>query len=269
LQNTSRDSDVLRRFRTQFATVHRSHGSLALALLGVTVTIQLDAAGPAGRQRSATQAREARRAAAGSRGCGTPVSERKTESGCYTTAETSLGVLPSGSLFWHLYAYPSRAAAEAARGPKGTVTESFGKHWLFTIAEESWHPAAGEKVAIIGPLVVAIDKPYTARYMEAVFPPGSQPVGGPGHRHPGPEAWYVLSGSQCLETPNGVITASAGGTAMVPEGWPMAVSDAGLETRRTVLLVLHPSSEPYSSAIDDPRSPGPPHAHWKPRGLCP
>ena len=66
-------------------------------------------------------------------------------------------------------------------------------------------------------------RPYTARYMEAVFPPGSQPVGGPGHRHPGPEAWYIVSGSQCLETPNGVITASAGGTALVPEGWPMAV----------------------------------------------
>jgi quercetin dioxygenase-like cupin family protein len=49
------------------------------------------------------------------------------------------------------------------------------------------------------------DKPYTARYMEAVFPPGAQPAGsGPGHRHPGLEAWYVLSGAQCLETPNGL-----------------------------------------------------------------
>jgi hypothetical protein len=73
------------------------------------------------------------------------------------------------------------------------------------IAEESWHPASGEKMDVIGPLLVASDKAYTARYMEAVFPPGSQPVGGPGHRHPGPEAWYVLGGSQCLETPNGVI----------------------------------------------------------------
>ena len=249
----------------------RSRGPFVLTLLfGVTVTIQPDAAGQAGGQGSAAAAREAARSASGApAGCSTPVSERKVETGCYTTAETSLEVLPSGTLFWHLYTYPSRAEAEAARGPKATVAESFGKHWVFTIAEESWNPASGEKVAVIGPLLVARDKAYTARYMEAVFPPGTQPVGGPGHRHPGPEAWYVLSGSQCLETPNGVITASAGGAAMVPEGWPMAVSDAGSETRRTVVLILHPSSEPYSMAIDDPRSPGAPHSHWKPRGLCP
>ena len=40
---------------------------------------------------------------------------------------------------------------------------------------------SGERVAAIGPLLVAGDKPYTARYMEAVFPPGAQPAG---HRCP-------------------------------------------------------------------------------------
>ena len=98
--------------------------------------------------------------------------------------------------------------------------------------------------------------------------PGSQPVGGPGHRHPGPEAWYVLSGAQCLETPNGVIKASAGDTTLVPEGVPMAISDAGTETRRTVVLILHVSTEPAAFALDDPRSSGAPHSHWRPLGLC-
>src|SRR5215203_1200858 len=72
------------------------------------------------------------------RGCERPTSERKTDVGCYTTAETRVGVLPVSTMFWHLYTYPSRAAAEAAGGPWGTVTESFDRHWLFTIAEESW-----------------------------------------------------------------------------------------------------------------------------------
>ena len=186
------------------------------------------------------------------------------------TAETPVGALPSGSVFWHLYTYPSRAAAEAIRGPQGTVMDSFGKHWLFTIAEENWRPAAGERIASRRTARREGKLPYTARYMEAEFPPGVQRGRiGPGHRHPGPEAWYVLSGAQCLETPNGLVMVSAGGTAMVPEGWPMAVSGVGSETRRTVVLILHPSSEPYSMAIDDPRSPGAPHSHWKPRGLCP
>ena len=198
----------------------------------------------------------------------TPVSERKTEAGCYTTAEAPLGILPAVPLYWHLYSYPTQTAANAARAQRGTVAEVFGKHWLYTIAEEQWRPTAGEKVAVIGPLEVATDKPYTARYMEAVFPPDFE-TGLVGHRHPGPEAWYVLTGTQCLETPNGLIMASAGGSAMVPEGWPMRISAVGAETRRALVLILHPSAEPASMAVDDPRSPGAPHSHWKPQGLCP
>jgi hypothetical protein len=70
----------------------------------------------------------------------------------------------------------------------GTVAESFGKHWLYTIAPEGWRPGTGERIAVIGPLLVATDKPYTARYLEAVFPPGYK-TSGAGHRHPGPEAY--------------------------------------------------------------------------------
>ena len=235
--------------------------------LVVATAIAIDAA-PRTRRQS-TQVTSPRATPDGMpRGCSTLVSERKMEAGCYTTAETPLGILPSGPLFWHLYTYPSRAAAETLRATRGTAVESHGKHWLFTIAEEGWRPSAGEKVATIGPLLVATDQPYTARYMEAVFPPGSQPVGGTGHRHPGPEAWYVLSGAQCLETPDGVIRASAGDTTLVPEGVPMAISDAGTETRRTVVLILHVSSEPPAFFLDDPRSSGAPHSHWRPLGLC-
>jgi quercetin dioxygenase-like cupin family protein len=200
-------------------------------------------------------------------GCSTPVRERKTEAGCYTTTEAPLGKLPAVRLYWHLYSYPTHAAANAARAQRGTVAEVFGKHWLYTIAEEQWRPAAGEKVAVIGPLEVAADKPYSARYMEAVFPPDFE-TSLVGHRHPGPEAWYVLTGTQCLETPNGLVMASAGGAAMVPEGWPMSISAVGSETRRALVLVLHPSAEPYSMSVDDPRRPGAPHSHWKPQGLC-
>jgi hypothetical protein len=196
------------------------------------------------------------------------VSERKTDGGCYTTAEVRLGMLPSGPLYWHLYSYPTATMATTARAERGTVAEVFGKHWLYTIAEEQWRPAAGQRVALIGPLEVARDKPYTARYLEAVFPPDFD-TGLVGHRHPGPEAWYVFTGTQCLETPNGLIMASAGGSAMVPEGWPMSISAVGPETRRALVLVLHPSAEPYSMSVDDPQRPGAPHSHWKPQGLCP
>jgi hypothetical protein len=95
--------------------------------------------------------------------CETPVSERASDTGCYLAAETSLGVLPAGPLFWHLYSYPTRNAATAAQALRGTVVESFGKDWLFTIAEGGWRPPTGERVAVIGPMGVVSDKPYTAR----------------------------------------------------------------------------------------------------------
>jgi quercetin dioxygenase-like cupin family protein len=199
--------------------------------------------------------------------CETPVSERKGEIGCYTTATLDVGILPQTALYWHLDTFPTHAAAEAIKAPRSIAVESLKKHWLFTIAEENWQPAGGEHIATIGPLVVDHGSPYTARFMETVIPPGMQQPGGPSHRHPGPEAWYVVEGGQCLETPNGVMVASAGQTMLAPEGWPMAISGLGTETRRAVVLILHRSNEP--NVLPVASSPDAPHAHWKPKGFCP
>lgn len=197
--------------------------------------------------------------------CETPVAERKAEAGCYTTAITALGELPQAPLFWYLDAYPTRDAAEASRGPRATVVESHKKFWVFTIAEQGWRAPAGKRVAGVGPLVTVPGTAYTARYMETVIGSGVQ-KDGMGHRHPGPEAWYVLEGGQCLETPAGVMTARAGQTMIAPEGAPMAISSLGPDTRRAIVLILHRSDEPYSMPVG--ARPELPHSHWKPQGLC-
>jgi len=198
--------------------------------------------------------------------CETPVADRKAEPGCYTTAILPLGTLPRGPLFWHLDSFPTRQAAEASRGPRGVAVEGHGKHWLFTIADESWRPADGEHTAVIGPLVVDQGVSYTAHYLETVIAPDFQQGERAGHRHPGPEAWFMVSGAQCLETPNGVITAREGQSMIAPDGWPMAISSLGRELRRTLVLVLHRSDEPYSMPVDARADA--PNAQWKPRGLC-
>ena len=189
-------------------------------------------------------------------GCNTPAGQRTSEVGCYLSATEVLGALPQGSLFWHLYVYPTRGAAETAKGPRGTVVESFEKMWLYTIAESEWRAPGGERIATIGPLPISAGKQYTARYMEAVFTPG---MSARIHRHSGPEAWYLVSGAQCLETPEGITVARTGEGAVVPEGPPMALSSVGTETRRSVLLVLHDTSQPWITMESD----------WKPKGLCP
>ena len=137
-----------------------------------------------------------------------------------------LGELPQGPLFWHLYNYPSRTAAEAEaeRAPSATVVEAFDKFWLYSISTKEWHPLGGERVADIGPLPLKPGIKYTARYMQAVFTPGMTAAV---HRHSGPEAWYLLTGTQCLETPDGMAVAHAGDTTIVPEGPPMALNSVG------------------------------------------
>ena len=189
-------------------------------------------------------------------GCDTPVSKRTNEVGCYTTATRVLGAMPKGPVFWHLYNYPTRAAAEVVMGPRGTVVEAFGRVWLYAIEEERWRPSTGERVAAIGPLPVASGKQYTAKYMEVVFRPGMEGVP---HRHSGPEAWYVLTGAQCLETPDSIMVRHAGESGIVPEGLPMNIKAIGTEMRRAVFLVLHDSAKPWMSIASD----------WKPKGLCP
>jgi quercetin dioxygenase-like cupin family protein len=189
-------------------------------------------------------------------GCITPVAERTSEVGCYLDATELLGELPREPLFWHLYNYSTRGAAEAAKAARGTVVETFGKVWLYTIAREGWRPSSGDRVAVVGPLPTVAGKQYTARYMEAVFKPGMQ---GRTHQHSGPEAWYLVSGSQCLETPEGIAIAHAGDSAVVREGPPMRISSAGAETRRSVLLVLHDTAQPWMTFTSE----------WTPKGLCP
>jgi len=193
---------------------------------------------------------------ASSRPC-PPVSERTDapHPACVTGSE-GLGRLPDQPMFWHLDSYQSRAAAEAAKGPRGSVIESLGRVWLFTIADARWRPEAGERVATVGPLPVAENTEYTAVYMESIFEPGTTAAI---HRHSGPEAFYTLSGETCLETPEGILTGRGEGHALVvPGGPPMLLVAKGAVRRRGVVLILHDSSQPATTMVHD----------WIPQGLC-
>ena len=187
--------------------------------------------------------------------CEVPVAQRTGEIGCYVSATATLGELPRGPLFWHLYTYPNRTAAEAASGAKMTVVEAFGKVWLYAVADRNLRLDGGERVTVLGPLQTHPGKTYTALYVEAVFPPGMKTTV---HRHPGPEVSYVVEGSECVETPNGKIVSRAGEGAVVPEGLPMQLFNPGPETRRAVALILHDVSRQWSAPAPD----------WSPMGLC-
>jgi quercetin dioxygenase-like cupin family protein len=185
-----------------------------------------------------------------------PVSQRTSDTGCWVVANQAIGQLPQGKIFWHLYNYSTRPAAEAAKGPRGTVVESLGKIWLFAINVEAWRPDGGDRVAAIGPLPVDVQVKYSVQYMEAIFNPG---MTAPSHRHAGPEAWHTLAGETCLETPNGkVIGRAEGPPVIIPGGPPMHLTATGKVQRRALVLILHDTTKPPTTPARD----------WIPKGLC-
>jgi quercetin dioxygenase-like cupin family protein len=185
-----------------------------------------------------------------------PASERGgREFGCFVTAREILSRLPQAP-YWHIDIFPSRAAAEAAKGPNGTVVESLGKIWLFTIAEANWHSPGGNAVANIGPIPLVKADQYAAVYMEGVFQPG---MASEVHRHPGAETWYTLEGAMCVETPEGKQAQGAQGpNVIVPAGLPMELIGTGTSVRRSLVLILQDAAKPRSAHASD----------WTPKGLC-
>jgi quercetin dioxygenase-like cupin family protein len=185
-----------------------------------------------------------------------PVSGRTQELGCWIIADQTLGPLTTSQAFWHLDTYPTREAAMAAKGSRGTVVTALGKIWLLSIEESAWQaPAGGEHVATIGPLPIDTAKKYSAQYMEAVFTPGMVSAI---HDHPGPEAFYTISGQICLETPQGASIGQAGTPVVVAGGLPMQLVATGTDKRQSVVLVLYDSSDTAGHPVHD----------WTPKGLC-
>lgn len=184
-----------------------------------------------------------------------PARERSNNAvGCFIIIDTSLGVLGPKPVFWHVTELDGRLPGPAS--PTGTVVRAYGKTWLLTIADSEWRPARGTHRAAIGPLPVAIGTHYSAMFMEASMRPGmTTPI----HRHSGVEAWFTLQGETCLETPAGAVTGRAHGPpVIVRAGLPMRLTATGRTLRRSLVLILHDSTQPPTTM----------DTTWVPRGLC-
>jgi len=183
-----------------------------------------------------------------------PPGEKRPEFGCFNIARVTGLHFSQASVYWHLRAFPSRNAAEAAKSASGIVVEEDGRVWLSEFGPRDFAPRGGKAIAVIGPLQLPVAKSYSAVLSYAVMRPGdSSRV----HTHPGPEGWYVLAGEQCLETPAGADRARAGGTTTVRPNIPMELNVTGTQLRRAFALVIHDSTQPRGIPSD-----------WKPSGAC-
>jgi len=183
-----------------------------------------------------------------------PPGEKRPEFGCFNIGAVSGLHFSQASVYWHLSAFPTRKAAEAARSATGIVVEEDGRVWLSEVGPRNTAPRGGEVIAVVGPLQLPAAEAYSAVLSYAVMRPGDKSRV---HTHPGPEGWYVLAGEQCLETPSGPVRGRAGGTMIVRPNIPMELHVTGTTLRRAFALVVHDSAQERGSPSD-----------WQPSRAC-
>lgn len=180
--------------------------------------------------------------------------EKRPEFGCWRVAASRDLKFSQPMIYWHLRTFTSRAAADAAKSPTGIVIEEDGRVWLSEFGSKEIAVRGGDLVAVVGPLELLPAKTYDAEIAYAVLRPGDRT---PAHTHAGPEAWYMIAGQQCLETPEGIKKAGSGETMSVKHSVPMELSIIGTNTRRSLTLVIHDSAQGFGTNVN-----------WKPTGAC-
>lgn len=184
--------------------------------------------------------------------CTAPASENVGRPGCFLSAELdATGV--QAPLFWTIHEFSSRAAAdaEARRHRWATVVPTHSRIWLYVLGGRREAVRGGSRAAVIGPLRVPAGK-LTARFMESTFPPGMRTRV---HAHAGPEAFYVVEGEQCMESPTDKRKVATGATYVIDSGPHIQAAPGG---RRNLVLILSPAGAPWITLRPD----------WTPTTFC-
>lgn len=166
--------------------------------------------------------------------------------------EKKVGALPTGRprLYWRVENFPSLAQAQAAAGPWGLAVESEGKAWLFTLAAKGGSSAGGTRVVEAGPLPPVSAPEYLLRINQPSGPLGSTTIV---HTHPGTEAFYVLAGEICVQTPRGMIRIPAGRFDVGAEAYtPTQVSSCGSTDLRAFVMFVVDATLPFSTPATFP-----------------
>ncbi len=184
--------------------------------------------------------------------CSAPVPADQDTPGCYQTGQLDLPDAPAG-IFWHLhqFATPAAAAAEALKHRWATVAQAHSRTWLYVLGTATERIEGGTARAVIGPLHPPAGR-LTAHFAESVFPPGMQTRV---HSHPGPEAFYVVEGEQCMDGPTAQRRLPAGASYIVEGGPHLQAAPKG---RRNLVLILAPAGQPAIA----------PGGDWQPSDFC-
>jgi quercetin dioxygenase-like cupin family protein len=179
-------------------------------------------------------------------GCTAPASEHVNEAGCYLLAEMTLENTPK-HVFWHIVQFADLALAEAeARKHRWSkVVSAHDKIWLFVMGARGETIRSSRPDTVIGPMNAPTSGAVSVRFLTSTFPPGMRTRV---HTHPGAEAFYVIEGEQCVETPTVRHRIAAGHSYIVQSGIHFQAAARGRKS--LVALILRPGatwSEPETS----------------------
>jgi hypothetical protein len=185
--------------------------------------------------------------------------KRPSDSDCALLVQKQFATLPAGDLVLRVENFPTIDEAESAAIPASAVVEAAGKIWLLTLSPKEERSRGGQFVTEVGPIPPI---PYAANYVMDVAeadlgPANKEAVARAIHTHPGPEVFYLLTGEQCLETPDGATKARAGEGMTAPANTPMQLNIMGQSKRDAFFIVIHDAAKPRVMVSD-----------WQPRGLC-
>jgi quercetin dioxygenase-like cupin family protein len=173
--------------------------------------------------------------------------ERRGEPGCTIVTDKRMPATLPTPVLWHIDEFPSIAEAQRAETAMSVAFVAFGSAWLYSIGLDTANHHGGRHHAVVGPIPIGVNRVYSMMVMVAYFLPGQFSVV---HTHPGPEAWWVLEGEQCLQTTRNAIRARARQSAIVAEGDTMRMVGTGTGPRRALVLILHDSDKPGGYTIE-------------------
>jgi quercetin dioxygenase-like cupin family protein len=164
-------------------------------------------------------------------------------------------LLPEGlkePLYWHIDRFDSIERARAAAGPASFAFEADGAAWLSAVESTTSDHHGGQHVTAVGPLPLPKASRYAMQINSAKFTPGmySRP-----HTHSGVEAFYVLAGEQCLQTPTGATILRKGETLALPADMPMRAVATGTGIRYGFGIIIHDASQPSTMQMDEATAP--------------
>jgi quercetin dioxygenase-like cupin family protein len=164
-------------------------------------------------------------------------------------------VLPDGlqgPVFWHIDRFDSAETARAAAGPASVALDSAGTWWLMTIERDLSNHHGGRHTAGVGPLPLPTASRYAMQVLSVAWTQGLYSLV---HRHSGVEAFYVIDGEQCMQTPERATTVRRGETITLPTGVTMRVTATGSGIRRALAVIVHDAAQPPTMRMDEASAP--------------